>query len=142
VHNETQCARHHGYTDGTTNALPQEKKMTNVRQMPTVDELAVLISESVSEQTRLAPWEARPAARAVLELFERLAQSTEPVSIADMAPGTTFTAVMFDDSVRHEFIRNSGRRPLIQDTGEWRQIEAVDPSTVRDVTPPPATQGN
>ena len=60
---------------------------------------------------------------------------TEPVSIADMAPGTTFTANL----TAHRF--------LYQGEGTYRDewtlahvsAAAFDPSTIRDVTPPPAT---
>ena len=74
-----------------------------------------------------------------------LQRSTEPVSIANMAPGTTFTARHIDPDecggVDHRwFVIRPGAQPLvISDEGQHWSGSSIDPSTIRDVTPPAAT---
>lgn len=65
----------------------------------------------------------------------------EPVSTADMAQGTTFTARFFDqDYDRFLVVVNDSDWPVM-DPAEADQYRwsAVDSSTIRDVTPPKET---
>lgn len=65
----------------------------------------------------------------------------EPVSIADMAPGTTLWARFVDeDHDRFLVIVNEPEWPVLDPIAadQW-QYSHVDPSTIRDVTPPAAT---
>lgn len=65
-----------------------------------------------------------------------------PSSIADMAPGTTFTATkypMFKSPVPRQLmvVNTFGGRRLVDREADFWSIESIDPSTIRDVTPPP-----
>jgi hypothetical protein len=61
----------------------------------------------------------------------------EPVSIADMAPGTTFTATLAGDRLAHQY---RVERHLLNLSSGWAFApDDLDPSTIRDVNPPPAT---
>ncbi|MBF4603739.1 hypothetical protein [Curtobacterium sp. VKM Ac-2884] len=62
-------------------------------------------------------------------------ETVAPPSIADMVPGTTFTAAATDDVWRWA-VREDG---LIASALGVGPMSALDPSTIRDVTPPPAT---
>lgn len=89
------------------------------------------------------------AAREVL-FWQRTSKSpTAPPSIADMAPGTTFTAegVGVPDTL-HRFTVTDQRSPgghrylrCATHDGNGAIESYVDPSTIRDVTSPPATPG-
>ncbi|PYY32366.1 hypothetical protein DEI89_13110 [Curtobacterium sp. MCBD17_030] len=75
--------------------------------------------------------------------------TAEPPRIEDMAPGTTFTG---DRPKGHlvaeggQIVRRHGRRfmklvfladsELVNDRGELVDADEIDPSTIRDVTPP------
>lgn len=63
-----------------------------------------------------------------------------PPSVADMAPGTTFTAVEAGERITF-FVAKTflGITAYDQEAGEYFP-ESIDPSTIRDVTPPPATR--
>lgn len=68
-------------------------------------------------------------------------KSATPTSIADMAPGTTFTA-----NEGNRYMRTApdvlGRPGDAVDVVGWfYQAHQFDPSTIRDVTPPPTTPG-
>jgi hypothetical protein len=74
-------------------------------------------------------------------------ESAKPVSIADMAPGTTFRARLRDGLgavdrfwfVSHvKYHRPNVPRVTSADGDRWLAT-CIDPSTIRDVTPPPAT---
>lgn len=90
---------------------------------------------------RLMPMLHEHADAAMIETADRALDGTiarmiaEPVSIADMAPGTTFTAVFHGEQDRFFRCRDSLAR-----AGRYLvSMDAIDPSTIRDVTPPPAT---
>jgi hypothetical protein len=69
-----------------------------------------------------------------------LAMPVGPPSIADMVPGTTFTAQQWGGATHFPLKAISAERFEVQDdAGGWLSVEDVDPSTIRDVTPPPAT---
>ncbi|WP_176491732.1 hypothetical protein [Curtobacterium sp. 'Ferrero'] len=59
----------------------------------------------------------------------------EPPRPEDMAPGTTFDSAGDTFTVMDSF----GDRWLQKDDGDAWDIEDIDPSTIRDVTPPPTT---
>jgi hypothetical protein len=63
--------------------------------------------------------------------------TAEPVSIADMTPGTTFV----DSEGERWTIRQDrdGDPWANSDSGDAWDLDDFDPSTIRDVTPPPAT---
>jgi hypothetical protein len=69
--------------------------------------------------------------------------AAEPVSIADMALGTTFRAEgvnVPDTEHRFHVMERGGRQWLTCLThGTGARPDYVDPSTIRDVAPPPAT---
>jgi hypothetical protein len=70
--------------------------------------------------------------------------SAGPVSAADMAPGTTFTAEFKETGTRVLFVKVGGMTAwpfLAVEFGTLATYTgyAIDPSTIRDVTPPPAT---
>jgi hypothetical protein len=102
---------------------------------------------------RLQPleWATREASRHMRDhnghranVAEDRDQPAEPVSIADMAPGTTFTATFRDTERRALFVKVGGKTawPIIDIVSgalATYAADAVDPSTIRDVTPPPAT---
>lgn len=141
------------------------------QQPPTREQIADAIEALRLEHP---PWRRTPAIDAVLALFQQPTPSAEhdrhcasrtimlpvdppraaacdcgaaaePVSIADMVPGTTFTARHVDPDecggIDHRwFVIRPGARPLvISDEGQHWSGDSVDPSTIRDVTPPPAT---
>jgi hypothetical protein len=87
------------------------------------DSSAVVNEEVRGGRVAVRAYLARPAAPAV------------PASIADMVPGTTFTAVFHGEQDRFFRCRESLAR-----AGRYLvSMDAIDPSTIRDVTPPPAT---
>jgi hypothetical protein len=70
--------------------------------------------------------------------------SAEPVSIADMAPGTRFTASLISEQKARRFaVPEPLFRWWVIDTATTLAyaISGIDPSTIRDVTSPPATSG-
>lgn len=73
---------------------------------------------------------------AALALFQQPTPSAEPVSIADMTPGTTFV-----EEVRWTVTGtlSTGSTVAHSGSGEMRFADRFDPSTIRDVTLPPAT---
>jgi hypothetical protein len=92
--------------------------------------------------------EAGAVARSILGLIPTApAAPAAPPGIADMAPGTTFLgrhvrgAGLDDRLVLWTVERTSDPHgPIVEsETGAWR-FTTVDPSTIRDVTPPPTTQ--
>jgi hypothetical protein len=63
-----------------------------------------------------------------------------PPSIADMVPGTTFTASYGKDlSGTTRWMRCTGPSRCVNVGGVRFDAYAIDPSTIRDVTPPSAT---
>jgi hypothetical protein len=64
----------------------------------------------------------------------------EPVSIAEMAPGTTFTATQFGSRRTRYWMRlYEGVQVWWHPCWEAADEDDIDLSTIRDVTPPPAT---
>ncbi|MBF4602818.1 hypothetical protein [Curtobacterium sp. VKM Ac-2884] len=62
-----------------------------------------------------------------------------PPRIADMVPGTTFTAAYGRDlSASTRWMRCTGPSRCVNVGGVRFDADAIDPSTIRDVTPPPA----
>ena len=80
---------------------------------------------------------------------EPVLPATETPSIADMAPGTTFTACWRGHETPDQFVRlNDGVRCIAP--GRWYSgiatevrytADRIEQSTIRDVTPPPAPGG-
>jgi hypothetical protein len=68
--------------------------------------------------------------------------SAAPPSIADMASGTTFTEASdgWPRSTWEVGAHIDGTRYIVRLSDGWaRDPKGIDPSTIRDVTPPPAT---
>ncbi len=79
------------------------------------------------EVARLIPDDAPPTA--------------EPPRIEDLAPGTTFRAKHVDpeecgNAMRTWFVFGLRRVILFNDWGQRWSVDSIDPSTIRDVTPP------
>jgi hypothetical protein len=72
--------------------------------------------------------------------FDR-ATPAAPPSIADMAPGTTFSCRLAGSLNEYRLeVPADGDRFVVHGWGQtWVHREDVDPSTIRDVTPPPAS---
>lgn len=66
--------------------------------------------------------------------------TAEPPRIEDMAPGTMFTAQMIGSNREHRLTApNFGVQYHVADHDVWIHRRDIDPSTIRDVTPPPTT---
>lgn len=101
---------------------------------PTVQVPVSLIKRAV-EGLLKAP--GRDAILVCGELHTLLSQPTpsaEPPRIEDMAPGTTFTASTWQKYLSHwTYLPDGG---VLSGMGVWHDRADVDPSTIRDVTPP------
>lgn len=75
------------------------------------------------------------------QLVDPRGQADAPPRIADMAPGTTFVARPSGSPRWLAFSRLPGADPDVEDNegDRWRWF-AIDPSTIRDVTPPSGTE--
>lgn len=63
--------------------------------------------------------------------------AVEPVSIADTAPGTMFRAQAYAQAFQMWRVVNA--TTVEHQSGFRHHVSVIDPSTIRDVTPPPAT---
>jgi len=71
-------------------------------------------------------------------LVSRSPAPAEPVSIADMAPGTSFGCTVDSHNTKVlRFMRTS--EGAVDEDGTYWPVADIDPSTIRDVTPPAAT---
>ncbi|PZE66914.1 hypothetical protein [Curtobacterium sp. MCBD17_021] len=75
--------------------------------------------------------------RSLLESKQVGRSPAEPVSIADMAPGTTFTGRIWGETDDELWFRTA--LGAVSASGVRASDDHIDPSTIRDVTPPPAT---
>lgn len=109
---------------------------------PTVQVPVSLIERALKVADILYP-DGLPVREELRALLSHPTPSAEPVSIADMAPGTTFVAryragAFHGDAARWRKV-DATLVALASSAGTPVYATQLDPSTIRDVTPPPKT---
>ena len=98
-------------------------------------ELDALLSQPTPSAEAMSADEFSARWRGADTALRRMSEPAEPPRIEDMAPGTTFTAIL-NGGKRLRTYTVTERRILTESEGGAYALGDIDPSTIRDVQPP------
>lgn len=99
--------------------------------------LAALLSQPTPTAEPMSADEFSARWRGADAVLRGMSEPAAPPSIAEMVPGTTF------EWEGHRFMRLSAtaQYPLVDDGGFLFDVDSIDPSTIRNITPPGDSNG-